>query len=106
VFLVLTSIVGIWKDMSYGTLSLAVAWNTTNAIILGAFIVVAFREARRLKREAQPAPASAEPAPAPASAKPAPESAKPAPASAKPAPASDAADATEPSSVEITGSNA
>jgi cellulose synthase (UDP-forming) len=58
VFLVLTSIVGLWKDMSYGTFSLALAWNTTNAIILGAFIVVAFREARRLKRPAQPAPAS------------------------------------------------
>jgi len=70
------AIVGLWKDMSYGTFSLALAWNTTNAIILGAFIVVAFREARRLKRPAQPAPAP------------------------------DTTDTTEPSSIEITGSHA
>ncbi|WP_426593991.1 glycosyltransferase family 2 protein [Cellulomonas sp. McL0617] len=49
-FLTLTSVAGAWKDSSNGTFSLALAWNTTNALILGAFVVVAAREARRLKR--------------------------------------------------------
>ena len=53
VFLSLTSVVGAWKDTTNGTFSLALAWNTTNALILGAFVVVAFREARRLKRPAR-----------------------------------------------------
>jgi cellulose synthase (UDP-forming) len=53
VFLTLTSVVGAWKDTSNGTFSLALAWNTTNALILGAFVVVAAREARRLKRPAR-----------------------------------------------------
>ncbi len=60
VFLALTSVAGAWKDMSNGTVSLALAWNTTNALILGAFVVVAAREAHRLKR---PARAGSEPAP-------------------------------------------
>lgn len=56
VFLVITSVVGAWKDLSNGTFSLALAWNTTNAVILGAFIVVAANEARRAKK---PAPVAA-----------------------------------------------
>jgi cellulose synthase (UDP-forming) len=47
VFLSLTSLVGLWRDVSAGSLSLALAWNTTNAAILGAFVVTAARERRQ-----------------------------------------------------------
>ena len=68
-------------DYQAGFVAFAIAQHsngliTTNAVILGAFIVVAFREARRLKRPAEPAPAP------------------------------DTTDTTEPSSIEITGSHA
>jgi cellulose synthase (UDP-forming) len=45
-FLTLVTAVGLWKDLTAASLSLALAWNTTNAAILGAFIVTAFREKR------------------------------------------------------------
>jgi cellulose synthase (UDP-forming) len=44
VFLALTSVVSIWRDMSHSQLSLATAWCVTNTFILGAFIVIAFKE--------------------------------------------------------------
>ena len=75
-FLLITTVVGVWKDLGQRRLQPRLAWNTTNTLILGAFIVVAFREARRLKRPAEPAPAP------------------------------DTTDTTEPSSIEITGSYA
>ena len=40
-FLLLTSVVSIWRDLGNGQLSLATAWNVTNTFILGAFMVVA-----------------------------------------------------------------
>jgi cellulose synthase (UDP-forming) len=51
-FLLLTSAVGAWKDVSHGSLSLALIWNITNTAILGAFVLTAAREGRRTKRAA------------------------------------------------------
>ncbi|WIB13748.1 hypothetical protein [Curtobacterium sp. MCPF17_052] len=77
VFLSLTSVVAIWRDVSNGQLTLATAWNITNSLIFGAFIITAFREqsanrrAARQERDADTAPvlvlaaaAGLEPAPA------------------------------------------
>jgi cellulose synthase (UDP-forming) len=61
VLLAATTVVGLWKDMSNGSLSLALAWNATNTLILGGFVVTALREGRRGRRAArQPAPVTAE----------------------------------------------
>lgn len=48
VFLSLTSVVAVYKDAMNATVTLATAWNVTNSLILGAFIVVGLLEARRL----------------------------------------------------------
>jgi cellulose synthase (UDP-forming) len=48
-FLLLTSVVAIWRDQSNGVVTLATAWNVTNTVILGAFVATAMREARRLR---------------------------------------------------------
>lgn len=50
VFLALTSVVAVWRDVDNGVLTLATAWNLTNTVILGSFVVAAAREARALKR--------------------------------------------------------
>jgi cellulose synthase (UDP-forming) len=50
VFLLLTSVVGAWRDLGAGSLSLALAWNATNTLVLGAFVVTALREARAVRR--------------------------------------------------------
>ncbi|RHA38595.1 glycosyltransferase [Cellulomonas rhizosphaerae] len=50
VFLALTTVVGAWKDLSNGYPSLALAWNATNTIILGGFVVTAWREGRSARR--------------------------------------------------------
>ena len=52
-FLLLTSVVGAWRDTADASLSLAVAWNVTNTIILGGLIVAAVREARSFRRAAR-----------------------------------------------------
>jgi len=44
VFLALTSVVAIWRDLNNAQFSLATAWNLTNTAVLGAFLVVAFAE--------------------------------------------------------------
>jgi cellulose synthase (UDP-forming) len=44
VFLLLTSVVSIWRDLGNSQLSLATAWNVTNTFILGAFMIVALKE--------------------------------------------------------------
>lgn len=44
VFLLLTTAVGIWKDLGNGHLSLALAWNATNTLILGGFVITAWKE--------------------------------------------------------------
>lgn len=50
-FLLLTSIVAIYKDVTNGALTLATAWNVTNTIIMGAFILTASAESRQIARE-------------------------------------------------------
>lgn len=54
-FLALTTAVGLWKDVSNGYPSLAVAWNATNTLILGGFVLTAWREARAGRRAARAA---------------------------------------------------
>jgi cellulose synthase (UDP-forming) len=49
VFLLLTSAVAIWRDLDNTQLTLATAWNVTNTFILGSFMIVACREAWRIK---------------------------------------------------------
>jgi cellulose synthase (UDP-forming) len=51
IFLALTSVVAVYKDMGDGSLALATAWNVTNTLIIGAFIVTAVVEARRIRQE-------------------------------------------------------
>ena len=43
-FLLITTVVGVWKDLGNGYPSLAVAWNATNTLILGGFVLTAWRE--------------------------------------------------------------
>jgi cellulose synthase (UDP-forming) len=66
VFLLLTSIVGVWVSDWTATFSIALAWNIVNTLVLTVFLFIAFQEARRLRREpievAQPAPTEATPA--------------------------------------------
>ena len=66
VFLALTSVVAIWRDLNNAQFSLATAWNLTNTAALGVFMCVALAEAfgRKPTRTAVPAIA---PAPVPAS---------------------------------------
>ncbi|MFF2632488.1 glycosyltransferase [Microbacterium sp. NPDC058021] len=47
-FLALTTVVAIWRDADNGVFTLATAWNATNTVILGAFVVTALREAHVL----------------------------------------------------------
>ena len=50
VFLLLTSMVAVWRDVGIGTLTLATAWNVTNTLILGTFVVTALFESRRARQ--------------------------------------------------------
>ena len=50
VFLALTTVVAVWRDVENGVFTLATAWNATNTVILGAFLVAALREPRALRR--------------------------------------------------------
>jgi cellulose synthase (UDP-forming) len=50
VFLALTTVVAVWRDAENGVFTLATAWNATNTVILGAFLVAAMKEARTLKQ--------------------------------------------------------
>ncbi len=50
-FLVLTGAVGIWRDVNNSQFALATAWSLTNAAFLGAFLLVALREAFPKKPE-------------------------------------------------------
>ncbi len=56
VFVLLTSAVGILKDYSHQTVTLATAWNLTNTLVLGVFIVTAVRESHRARRAQKPRP--------------------------------------------------
>jgi len=49
-FLSLTSVVAVYRDVSNGVATLATAWNVTNTVILGAFLIAVARDARLLRR--------------------------------------------------------
>jgi cellulose synthase (UDP-forming) len=53
VFLAITSVVGIWQALTVSSFTLALFWNLLNTVILGLFVVTAFREARGNRREAK-----------------------------------------------------
>lgn len=48
-FLLLTTVVALWKTEASGTFTLALAWNATNTLLLGGFLVTAWREGRRAR---------------------------------------------------------
>lgn len=50
VFLLITSGVAVWQVQRQGVVTLGAAWNITNTLILGAFMVVAWRESRDARR--------------------------------------------------------
>ncbi len=52
VFLLLTSVVGLWKFGWTGQLSIAVVWNLINTFALGLFLGIAVREAGQIRRRA------------------------------------------------------
>ncbi|MET3768339.1 cellulose synthase (UDP-forming) [Marisediminicola sp. UYEF4] len=53
VFLLLTSVVAIWRDVDNGVATLAMAWNVTNTFILGSFVVAAMRESSTQRQTAK-----------------------------------------------------
>ncbi|MBK8463705.1 MAG: glycosyltransferase [Nigerium sp.] len=54
VFLLGTSIVALWRDVGLGRLNVATFWCVVNTLVLGAFIVVGFREGRARRGVADP----------------------------------------------------
>jgi cellulose synthase (UDP-forming) len=48
VFLALTSVVAIWRDIDNSLFTVATAWNVTNTFILGGFMIVALKENWRI----------------------------------------------------------
>lgn len=50
VFLLVTSAVAVWQMQRQGVVTLGAAWNITNTLILGVFMVVAWRESRGRRR--------------------------------------------------------
>jgi cellulose synthase (UDP-forming) len=54
VFLALTSVVAVWRDIGIQEFTLATAWNVTNTVILGAFIAAAFREQHLTRHPLRP----------------------------------------------------
>lgn len=69
VFLLGTSIVSIWRDLTLGQPNVATFWSVVNTLAIGAFIGVGFHEAREVRGVADPtdvdlANAMATPAPA------------------------------------------
>ncbi|AWB87023.1 glycosyltransferase [Mycetocola zhujimingii] len=61
-FLLLTSMVAVWRDTDNAMLTLATAWNVTNTLILGGFVVTALREHATVSKPARTRALSAEPA--------------------------------------------
>jgi len=49
VFLALTSVVAVWRDIDNTQLTIATVWNVVNSFILATFMVVALRESWRIK---------------------------------------------------------
>ena len=62
-FLSLTSVVAVYRDITNGVATLAMAWNVTNTLILGAFIISVARDARLLRRGVVSTPVPAPSAP-------------------------------------------
>ncbi|WP_223164011.1 glycosyltransferase [Nocardioides mesophilus] len=52
-FLLLTTVVGLWKGQVTGSFSLALVWNALNTVVLGIFLSVAWREAREIRAQAR-----------------------------------------------------
>lgn len=52
VFLLLTSLIGVWKVTWTGEISLAVFWNLINTLALGLFLGIATAEARQIHKQA------------------------------------------------------
>lgn len=50
VFLLATSVVGVWQAQLDRAFSLAVFWNILNTLVLGAFVVTALKESREIAR--------------------------------------------------------
>jgi cellulose synthase (UDP-forming) len=63
VFLALTSVVAVSRDLNTGSLSLATAWNVTNTLILALFVAAAVREGRPRAVAPQRPPVSVSPTP-------------------------------------------
>ncbi|NEM92082.1 glycosyltransferase family 2 protein [Galbitalea soli] len=55
-FLFLTSLVAVVKDYGHQTVTLATAWNVTNTVILGVFVVTAFHESHLARIAEKPRP--------------------------------------------------
>jgi cellulose synthase (UDP-forming) len=62
VFLLLTTVVGVWKAEVTGSFNVALAWNALNTVVLGIFLAITYREARearanrrRVRRDARTA---------------------------------------------------
>lgn len=53
VFLLLTSLIGIWKSYYTSEFSISVVWGVVMTIIFGYFIIAAYKEARLLRRQAR-----------------------------------------------------
>jgi cellulose synthase (UDP-forming) len=53
IFIALTSVVAIYRDIDNGVLTLATAWNVTNTVILGSFVIAAMGESRAAKLAAR-----------------------------------------------------
>ncbi len=51
VILLATTAVGVWRDLLNSQVAIATVWAGVNTVILGAFLVVAMSEARRLRRD-------------------------------------------------------
>jgi cellulose synthase (UDP-forming) len=51
VILLATTAVGIWRDMLNSQVAVATIWAGLNTVVLGAFLIVAMGEARRLRRD-------------------------------------------------------
>ncbi|PFG37965.1 cellulose synthase (UDP-forming) [Georgenia soli] len=64
--LVVTSVVGLWKAEWSSTITLALVWNTVNALALAAFLGIAVREALALRRTERPVPPTHAATPSPA----------------------------------------
>ncbi|KAB7744063.1 hypothetical protein GA707_11425 [Nostocoides sp. F2B08] len=71
VFLLVTSVVGVWVSEWTATFSIALGWNIVNTIVLTIFLGLAVQEAVRLRRHTpEVAEPEADPTPEPATAHP------------------------------------